>query len=326
MFISSGSTPALLPTTAAVSSLKKAGATTTASGTTTSVANPSTNAIHHVLIHPLVIFSILDHQSRRPENTSRVIGTLLGQKTSSHTIEISNCFAVPHAERGEEVAIGKDFNRQMLALQLRASNRKEAVVGWYATALEDPKSGTFQGICDTSALIHDFYTGECAEDPVHLVIDTSLRSDGIIVKAYISTPVMVKGEALGNVFHEVQLTVKMSDSERICLHRMISSPDAQKTTIEDENTTLQHSIERLHEMLENASAYVGQVVDGSVTPDVKVGRQLADTLSSIPAIRKDLFDKVFNDTLQDLMMVSYLSNLTRTQLSIAEKLNALLTS
>ena len=314
MIISSGSTPALLPTAAAVTSVKKAGTA------------GSNDSIHHVLIHPLVVFSILDHQSRRPENTSRVIGTLLGQKVSSHAVEITNCFAVPHAERGEEVAIGKDFNRQMLALQLRATNRKESVIGWYATALEDAETGTHQCITDTSALIHEFYAGECEEDPVHLVIDTSLRSDGIIIKAYISTPVMVKGEALGNVFHEIQLTVKMSDSERICLHRMISAPDTEETTICDENTALKNSMERLHEMLDNATNFVGEVVDGSVKPDVKVGRQLADTLSSIPAMRKDLFDKVFHDTLQDLMMVSYLSNLTRTQLSIAEKLNALLTS
>merc|ERR1711982_177304 len=102
----------------------------------------------------------------------------------------------------------------------------EMVVGWYATALEDSNTGVYQCICDTSALIHEFYAGECDEtDPVHLVIDTSLRSDGIILKAYISTPVMVKNEPLGNVFHEIQLTVKMSDSERICLHRMISAPD-----------------------------------------------------------------------------------------------------
>ena len=40
---------------------------------------------------------------------------------------------MPHAERGDEVAIGKDFNKQMLALHLRA-NRKETVVGWYASA------------------------------------------------------------------------------------------------------------------------------------------------------------------------------------------------
>jgi len=319
MIVSSGSTPALLPSSAALTSVNNPGSAAAASSS-------STDAIHHVFIHPLVIFSILDHQSRRPENTSRVIGTLLGQKTSSHSIEITNCFAVPHAERGEEVAIGKDFNRQMLALQLRASNRKESVMGWYATALEDSESGTFQCITDTSTLIHEFYAGECKEDPVHLVLDTSLRSDGIITKAFISTPVVVKGEALGNIFHEIQLTVKMSDSERICLHRMISAPDTEESTIYDENADLKNSMERLYEMLDNASNFVEKVVDGSVEPDVKVGRQLADTLSSIPAMRKDLFDKVFNDTLQDLMMVSYLSNLTRTQLSIAEKLNALLTS
>merc|ERR1712157_495469 len=218
------------------------------------------------------------------------------------------------------VAIGKDFNRQMLALQMR-TNRKEAVVGWYATALQDEHSGDFRCITDTSLLIHEFYAGECEDSPVHLVVDTSLQSDGIILKSYVSMPVTVKEEALGNIFHEIKLTVKMNDSERICLHRMISSNNEE---ILDESATLLHSIERLYEMLENASSYVDKVVDGSLTPDDHVGRQLADTLSSIPAMRKDLFDKVFNDPLQDLMMVSYLSNLTRTQLTIAEKLNALL--
>ena len=34
----------------------------------------------------------------------------------------------------------------------------------------------------------------------------------------------------------------------------------------------------------------------------------------------EVFDKMFNDNLQDLLMVMYLSNLTKTQLTIAEKL------
>jgi hypothetical protein len=48
-------------------------------------------------------------------------------------VEVANCFAVPHAKRGYEVAIGKYFNKQMLALHLRA-NHKEVVLGWYASA------------------------------------------------------------------------------------------------------------------------------------------------------------------------------------------------
>merc|ERR1719445_1697133 len=83
-------------------------------------------------VHPMVILSVLDHHTRRNEGAGRVIGTLLGRRDGDR-VEITNAFAVPHAERGDEVAIGKDFNRQMLALHLRA-NHNETVVGWYATA------------------------------------------------------------------------------------------------------------------------------------------------------------------------------------------------
>ena len=36
------------------------------------------------------------------------------------------------------------------------------------------------------------------------------------------------------------------------------------------------------------------------------------------------FEKMFNNSLQDLLMVVYLANLTRTQVTLQEKLNAVL--
>ena len=93
---------------------------------------------------------------------------------------------MPHAERGDEVAIGKDFNKQMLSLHLRA-NRKEQVVGWYASAAvaDDSAEGTPDLIADTSSLIHEFYAGESDEgDPIHLVVDTRLKDDSISVRAF----------------------------------------------------------------------------------------------------------------------------------------------
>lgn len=48
--------------------------------------------------------------------------------------------------------------------------------------------------------------------------------------------------------------------------------------------------------------------------------QLADTLAAVPRMRPETFNRLFDDNLQDLLMVSYLSSLTRTQLAIAEKL------
>mmetsp|Transcript_15975 Transcript_15975/g.24891 ORF Transcript_15975/g.24891 Transcript_15975/m.24891 type:complete len:327 (+) Transcript_15975:78-1058(+) len=298
-----------------------------------------------VSVHPLVLLSVLDHHTRRQEPNGRVIGTLLG-KREGNNVTITNCFAVPHAERGDEVAIGKDFNRQMLSLHLLAS-KHETVVGWYGTALPDDATQQQQAgnsnttndtkyltITDTSSLIHEFYSGEC-EDPIHLVVDTSMESNGVPVRAYHSLPLTVKGMALANVFHEVRCSVVASDPERIVVHNMIqnvSVNEAEQISIRESNQNgldLTVSVEKLLGMLEKASSFVDGVIanegkSGDMDEDEvhEVGRKLADTLSGVPSIREEDFESMFNENMQDLLMVSYLSNLTKTQLTIAEKLNA----
>lgn len=284
------------------------------------------SSVSTVVVHPLVLLSVLDHHTRRQEGQPRVIGTLLGRRDGDK-VEVTNCFAVPHAELDGEVAIGKDFNRQMLALHLRA-NRNETVVGWYATSFPEAK----ECIADTSTLIHEFYADECAntvmDAPVHLVVDTSLTTDTIGVRAYMSSAITLMGEPLANMFHEVRLVLKSSESEKIVLNEMIKSLGDTKIEEEpvstEQESELQASMEKLLEMLETASEYATKVVDGKMVPDDAVGRQIFDTLSNIPRIRPELFEKMFSDSLQDLLMVSYLSNITKTQLTISEKLNAVM--
>lgn len=284
-------------------------------------------AVNTMVVHPLVLLSILDHHTRRQDSEGRVIGTLLGRR-DGNKVEITNCFAVPHAERGDEVAIGKDFNHQMLALHLRA-NRNETVVGWYATAFPN-NEGSNRCLADTSSLIHEFYAGECEDtvmdSPVHLVVDTSLVNDMIGLKGYVSSAITLSGEHLANMFHEVRLVLKSSESERIVIDEMIRSMSGQPDEKKEESniTPLQVSMERLLKMLDKVSEYVGKVVNGELEADDALGNQIADTLSSVPRIRPEVFDKMFSESLQDLLMVSYLSNITKTQLSIADKLNSVL--
>jgi translation initiation factor 3 subunit F len=47
---------------------------------------------------------------------------------------------------------------------------------------------------------------------------------------------------------------------------------------------------------------------------------LAGAVAALPKFDRDTMDRIFNANLQDLLMVVYLANLTRTQLSLAEKL------
>ncbi len=95
-------------------------------------------------IHPSVIAQILDHHARRPSSAGsppppRVIGTLLGLRTpTAHgdEVEVRSCFAVPHSEDDEHIAVDMDYHRGMMELVGKLGGRREAggsgevIVGW----------------------------------------------------------------------------------------------------------------------------------------------------------------------------------------------------
>src|SRR5271156_6333791 len=104
------------------------------------------------------IFSILDHTTRAPPDQPRVIGTLLGTRSSDDlaepTITIHSSFAVGHTENTDQVEVDLEYQKAMLNLHLRA-NPKEVLVGWYATNAE---------LNTWNALIQNFYQGTGSEN------------------------------------------------------------------------------------------------------------------------------------------------------------------
>ena len=62
---------------------------------------------------------------------------------------------------------------------------------------------------------------------------------------------------------------------------------------------------------------------GTITGDTTIGRQLLDAVASVPKVDRQQFEQMFNNNIQDLLMVVFLSNLTRTQLAIAERLQSI---
>lgn len=84
-----------------------------------------------VTIHPVALFSILDHYLRRKDDQERVIGTLLGVRstTDSLEVEVKSSFAVLHSETSEQVAVDMEYHRTMYELHHKV-NPKEVIVGW----------------------------------------------------------------------------------------------------------------------------------------------------------------------------------------------------
>ncbi|KAL4087884.1 hypothetical protein PRIC1_012315 [Phytophthora ramorum] len=251
-----------------------------------------TEPVTEVKLHPVVVLQALDRSLRRAEGQERVIGTLLG-RVENGVAEISGSFAVPHLEKGDEVAVGRDFHAHMYELHQRV-NEGDVVVGWYAAG-----AGRLD---DHSALIQQFYSS-------------------LDVSAFVSTPLEVVDTALVHQFKQIPVTQKLSEPEAIALNAMTpKNGEAKAVELPKELQALEETMQQLYECIDGAGSFVGDVVAGKQTADHKLGREIADALAAIPMLREEQFDQLFNTGLQDLLMVSYLSGLTQAQLSMAEKL------
>ena len=67
--------------------------------------------------------------------------------------------------------------------------------------------------------------------------------------------------------------------------------------------------------------YVEAVLAGTQEPDNSIGRALNSCILSLPKMDSDQFEEMLNSNLKDLLMVVYLSQMTKAQLQLNEKLS-----
>jgi len=266
-------------------------------------------------LHPVVIFSILDHYKRRDPGQERVIGTLLGERKGDE-VHISNCFRVPHAEQADEVAsVDIEYHSNMLALHAKV-NPKEVVIGWFTTG---------DKITYLSSQIHAYQ--QLTEQPVLLTVDTSLTKERLGVKAYVGKTVKVAEKSVVARFERASLEYFALEAEKIGVDALINGIPEDKrldapATIMSDFEGLELSVSRLEEMLETVAKYVSSVVDGKTKGDPEIGRAISAALAAVPLVDGVAFEKMFASNMQDLLMIMYLSNMTRAQLGLADKINA----
>lgn len=277
-------------------------------------------------VHPLAVLKILDAFVRRPENATRVIGTLLGWISEGSVVDITDSFAVSHKDTDETVYMDQDYHKQMLALRQKASPR-EVVVGWFSTGTE---------INSTSAIIHGFY---CTKDsqftatavlpgPVHLMVDASLLGQTLGITAYINVKTQVAESLLQ--FHEVPLRVQTSAAEKSGISQLLHARRASREASlggsgQKDIASLdgfEGGLKELLGLFRRIQEYVSAVQAGRVEGDLAVGRGLTQALCSEPVIDLDAVGQLCNNALQDALMVVYLSNISKMQISIAEKINS----
>jgi translation initiation factor 3 subunit F len=261
-------------------------------------------------VHPVVLFSIVDSYERRNEDARRVIGTLLGVYEKG-AVEVTNCFTVPHNESEDEVAIDMEFARNMYELHKKV-NPTEIVVGWYSTGPD---------VTEHSVLIHEYYGREC-KNPVHLTVDTSLKGARMGMKAFISSSMGVPDKTIGTMFTPVPVDISSYEAERIGLDVIQQGKHNPKRSVNMVSDLQRVGVTcaKLNDQLSAVMEYVDDVIAGKQPADNATGRILMDLVTSVPKLSSEQFQEMLNSNMKDLLMVVYLGNLVKSQLTLNEKL------
>jgi len=260
---------------------------------------------------PVVLLQIADSYERRSQDNHRVIGTLVGS-VDKQCVEVTNCFCIPHKEYEERVEADIVYAQDMYELNKKVAPH-EQLVGWFATGSE---------ITSHSALIHDYYARE-TKDPIHLTLDTTLVTGRITMKAYVFVPLGVPGATSGSMFTPVVVEMIASEPEIAGLDLLHKTKYSKVRSVEPvpELTKVADAANKMQNMLDAVINYVEAVLDGREEPDSSVGRALNDMIQSVPKMTPNQFEEMLNSNLKDLLMVVYLSQMTKTQLQLNEKLS-----
>ncbi|KAI0940106.1 hypothetical protein AcW1_004916 [Taiwanofungus camphoratus] len=265
-----------------------------------------------VTVHPVALFSILDHYLRRTDAQERVIGTLLGTRSDNGEVEVRSSFAVLHSETEEQVAVDMEYHRTMYELHHKV-NSKEVIVGWYSTG---------SNLNTYSALIQNFYSQETApHQAVHLALNTGgEEGEQAGVKAYVGSPVGVFTKPENCVFVPIPCELRFNEAEHSGLDLLTTTSTSPNSAVSHPVTDLEileRSLQSVSDMLDRVLSYVQSVLAGEVRGNSAVGRYLMDALG---ASTEDPEKGGFNASLQDTLMVSYLANLVRSQAEVSARL------
>ncbi|KAJ8657781.1 hypothetical protein O0I10_006596 [Lichtheimia ornata] len=273
-------------------------------------------------VSPVVLFSVLDQFLRRDEQQNKVVGALLGARSPDGTeVEIRNAFSVIYTEEESQIVLDKEHYSSMHDLHLRV-NPQETILGWYTAG---------PGVSPSSAPLHTFFSQDTTPfRPIQLTIDTEMlfKSDDVGMRAYTCAPVGFSTKPGDCMYLPVPCEIKYLDAERSGLDMLASAKSTESRTANllSDMDHLEVAISKLQELLQRISEYVESVLAGKEKPNNAIGRYIMDTVSVVPKLDNASFEKMFNSHLQDLLMVVYLANVTRTQLSIAERLNYLVSN
>jgi len=184
-------------------------------------------------------------------------------------------------------------------------------------------------------LIHDFYIRESGDLPVHVTVDLQRENVRVVVSGHVGISLTL-GQTVGSLFYPIEATISGDETEKLALEmlsRAAGTVSAPSTSGAHSATTdgvvlaeLGHvdgALRRLAEQLRALQRHASRIANGDIESDAKLGTALFDAVQAMPSVEPATFDRLFNNGVQDLLMVSYLAKLSRAQLALAQSIASL---
>lgn len=211
---------------------------------------------------------------------------------------------------------------------LSCSNRN-----WNSHQNCNSRYSTSPSLNSFSALIHNFYSSESSPSPaIHLTLDP----ESLSFTAYTASPIGTLAKPDHLLFTPIESVMRVHESERVGLDYLTRSLTETANTLPSPVANLTSLLRQVQNMLTSVIDYVEKVNAGKITPNEIIGRALLETIGTLPTPTatvttetstatggKKTVEEDFNNHLADVLMVSYLANLVKTQTEISGRLNLL---
>lgn len=257
---------------------------------------------NETLISPLVLFSILDHHSRRDGDQEYSIGLLLGKNN-----QINNTLPIQYAP--ENHVIDMDQMETVLKLFSETSPR-EHIVGWYCTRKLEKWAHN----------IHAILRNEC-ENAKLLIIDPLKISKDFPIELYerffFGNNSIHVGVSESDSSYLRKIPVKVTLDNSTGLDILSSSPELKSAEVSDLSVLLEN-FRRIKSLLRQARNYITDLGDDD--RNKKFGISLLESLSNMPDLCPTVVDKIVEKQVSDLETLHTLTEITRAQMQLAERL------
>ncbi|CDO64189.1 26S proteasome regulatory subunit RPN8, putative [Plasmodium reichenowi] len=268
----------------------------------------------HVVVHPIVLLSVVDHYNRIASNTKkRVLGTILGEKIDG-VVHITNSYALPFEEDIKDINIfyiDDNYNENLFNM-IRKINTREKIVGWYTTGSNIKPNDIF--------INEIFYKYHHA--PIFLLVNVHTDQSIFPVNAYVAIEKAIHENKFRKTFIHIPVKIGAFEAEEVGVEFLLKelksvSTSTLATKVGDKLSSLKSLIAKLYEI----SAYLNDILNGNIEMNIKILYNLQNVFSLLPDIENVDLVQAFMVKNNDLMLNIYIGSITRSVIALHNLIN-----